>query len=95
MRELIFDDVEVVRKEPRKRSAPTKRRDRAIGHIIATENKTLRKFKLPYYNGQNSFGEPGAFIGRPKLARFRDLNGYPLYAMQQWLVSNGYRYEVT
>lgn len=95
MRELIFDDVEIVRKEPRKRCAPTKRRARAVGHIIATENKTLRTFKLPYYNGQNSFGEPGEFIGKPKLARFRALRGYPLYASQQWLVDNGYRYEVT
>lgn len=93
MRELIFDDHVTVKRKPRKQAAQRSRR--AIGHVIATANKTGRVFKLPYYSGMNSFGEPGAFLGVPKQKEFAGLRGYPLYATQTWLVANGYRYEVT
>lgn len=68
---------------------------RRWGHIEATKNGETVSIML--YHGQNSFGESDVFAGAcpvPERKEFDALRGWPLYAIQQWLVSNGYTYEV-
>ncbi len=48
-------------------------------------------------SGTNSLGEPNLFAGtRPGNGKreFSDLRGWPLYAIQTWLVGHGYTYDM-
>lgn len=65
------------------------------GTVYATKDGVTTPIEL--YHGQNSFGEPDIFAGTitNRLAKeFGALTGYPLYAIQTWLVGHGYTYEV-
>lgn len=65
------------------------------GSINATKDGVTTPISL--YHGQNSFGEPGVFAGNcpgTNKKEFASLRGYPLYAIQTWLVGHGYTYEV-
>lgn len=64
------------------------------GTIYATKDGVTTPIAL--YHGQNSFGEPNVFAGTitNRLVKEFPLTGYPLYAIQTWLVGHGYTYEV-
>lgn len=65
------------------------------GTISATKHGETVDF--PLYPGQNSFGEADVFVANCNATMRREfmaLRGYPLYAVQQWLVDRGYTYEV-
>lgn len=84
-----------IRLHPYRRPAHTKPKEGRWGVVIATKAGASTPIGLNY--SQNSFGEPDIFAGkRPGAGKkeFEPLRGYPLYAIQQWLVSNGYTYEV-
>jgi hypothetical protein len=68
---------------------------RRWGVIKATKRGVTTPITLSY--GQNSMGEPNIFAGkRPANGKkeFSALRGWPLYAIQTWLVGHGYTYEV-
>lgn len=65
------------------------------GQINASKNGVTTEIAL--YHGQNSFGSPDVFAGLHPAAGFEEfepLRGWPLYAIQTWLVGHGYTYEV-
>lgn len=47
--------------------------------------------------GQNSLGEDDVFAGKSPAGgkpEFKELRGFPLYAIQTWAVGHGYTYKV-
>lgn len=49
--------------------------------------------KLDLKKGQDSLGNPGWFVDCPT-GKFKEIHGFPEYAVQQWLVDRGYSYIV-
>lgn len=69
--------------------------ERAWGYIKATKGGVTTSITLR--EGSNSLGEVSVFAGkRPGDGKeeFKPLRGWPLYAIQTWLVGHGYTYEV-
>ncbi len=68
---------------------------RVWGSIAATKGGVTTQIML--HESTNSLGEPDVFAAeRPGNGKkeFAGLRGWPLYAIQTWLVGHGYTYEV-
>lgn len=57
---------------------------------MVVSNKT-DTHTLTFTQGQNSLGEPGWFINNPPDV-FKEIHGYPDYAVEQWMVDRGWKY---